>query len=203
MTRHSSPNRRAALPALVSAQPVSMVLKSDGVRDMPVSASRIASGRPCSRTRPSRGSSSVASPARATKMNTGWPKGAGASRRADSGVDNPAKRRARSRRPATEPRIATSALIVDTVRQARVACVTTSVPSDAGPAGPLGSFINGAPHEVARSAAASAATVRVISWEASASPLESSCRCRSDQSRRRRPTARGSRRQSPRRTCQA
>src|SRR5206468_8399334 len=80
-----------------------------------------------------------------------------AASRAEAGEARPARRRACSRRPATAPATAISALIDDTALQATVASMNASVASGAGVPAPAGSFISAGAQPAASSASAATA----------------------------------------------
>src|SRR5207244_2504953 len=80
-----SPRRWAPAVFAADAHPVSARRRLAISSGTPARASSTAPGRPCWRTRPSCGRSSVASSAVATRTNSGAPNGAAASIRADAG----------------------------------------------------------------------------------------------------------------------
>src|SRR5688572_32987392 len=86
-------------------------------------------------------------------MKIGAPNGAAASIRADAGGARPAVMRARKRRPPIDPLPPISAVMVETVPQARVASASADAASAAGAPGPVGSFIRPGAQEPVNSAA--------------------------------------------------
>src|SRR5262245_44615420 len=150
--RHASPNRWPPDRAVEDEQPDSASRSASASSGTPVIASRTAPGRPLSRMQLSSFNNRVALSPRAAMMKSGWANGPMASRRAEAGDCTPRFRRARNRRPPADPLTDASAVNDEMARQVLVASANASAASGAGAPGPMGSFVNAAPHDTAETA---------------------------------------------------